>query len=677
MLKYKPEEIINYIKLRLTKENKVKSEINFRNNNLLKNISLYNTLNKLNVTTIPTNNTNILINKKEEIKEASNVLTLKKIKLNNKFNFFQRKNKINIDALKKQLNLKKKKYNKGLDFCSYFLQQKKNYYINVLNEGITNNFISFYSKADKYYSNILLNNNNNNINIDLLKINKIKYPLFIVKAFNDKSVINFGNKKKEDNINIYNKCVAILNKEDNKDNIYEDKKIFLKGINHNIRYDLENYLNNKIKLIDLNDKDNNLFIKGHYLNKACFQFVKKINVDEYNNNNDYITIDKSCIIPDKKNKFSFNEPRMMYPLYIKGIFDKINVYNEFSFYKKNKFISENSDLNLIFEKNMQRPKEYSKMSKLFKEFNKSENCDNILNGYYLLNPLQQSINNKELNDKIKIAFLPKKLNKNLNSILGSKFNYNKYIRKRNYIDLINSKKKPKNIINNNNINKKLILLSEKTSKNYINNPDQYIILNNNKSEFDILFDINICAKIYFTSEFYDQFQYNGYNSICDLINKNYLYYNKFYIYLIDDEKIKENINALKADKIVEFIYKIINDKFSFLSNDKYNFDVIAKIVDNPHLINYEINLLYDELVNNNFNNEFSVYNNHIYNKILNEIKNSNDSINKGNDVDNVNVNPKIKFNLYEEFILNSIHNPELKEEFLNMINKKYSKLNII
>ena len=128
---------------------------------------------------------------------------------------------------------------------------------------------------------------------------------------------------------------------------------------------------------------------------------------------------------------------------------------------------------------------------------------------------------------------------------------------------------------------------------------------------------------------------------------------------------------------MEFIYKIINDKFSFLSNDKYNFDVIAKIVDNPHLINYEINLLYDELVNNNFNNEFSVYNNHIYNKILNEIKNSNDSINKGNDVDNVNVNPKIKFNLYEEFILNSIHNPELKEEFLNMINKKYSKLNII
>ena len=676
MLKYKPEEIINYIKLRLTKENKVKSEINYRNNNLLKNISLYNTLNKLNITSVPTN-INIHPNKKEEIKEASNVLTLKKIKLNNKFNFFQRKNIINIDALKKQLNLKKKKYNKGLDFCSYFLQQKKNYYINVLNEGITNNFISFYSKADKYFSlnNILINNN---INIDLLKINKIKYPLFIVKAFNDKTVINFSIKKKEDNINIYNKCVAILNEEGNKDNICDDKKIFLKGINHNIRYDLDNYLSNKIKLIDLNYKENTLFIQGHYLNKVCFQFVKKINSDDFNNNNnEFIPIDKSSIIPDKKNKFSFNEPRRMYPLYIKGIFDKINVYKEFSFFRKNKFIPENSDLNLIFEKNMQRPKEYSKMSKIFKEFNNSENCDNILNGYYLLNPLQQSINNKELNDKIKIAFLPKKLNKNLKSILGSKFNYNKYIRKRNYINLINSQKKIKNNINNNNINKKLILLGEKTSKNYINNPDQYIIINNNKTEFDILFDINICAKIYFTSEFYDQFQYNGYNSICDLINKYYLYYNKFYIYLIDDEKMKKNMNALKADKIVEFIYKIINDKFSFLSNDKYNFDVIAKIVDNPHLINYEINLLYDELLNNNYNNEFSVYNKNIYNKILNEIKNNNNSNNKDNDVDNININPKIKYNLYEESILNSIHTPELKEDLLNMINKKYSKLNII
>ena len=242
MLKYKPEEIINYIKHRLIKENKVKSEINFRNNNILKNISLYNTLSKLNITSIPNNN--ISLNKKEESKEASNALTLKKMKLNNKFIFYQRKNTINIEALKKQLNLKKKKYNKGLDFCSYFLQQKKDYYINIINEGITNNFISFYSKANEYYSNIILNTNNN-FDINLLKINKIKYPMFIIKDFKDKTVFNFNNKNKEEKINIYNKCVNILNKEenkDNKDNICEEKKIFLKGLNHNIQYDLENYL---------------------------------------------------------------------------------------------------------------------------------------------------------------------------------------------------------------------------------------------------------------------------------------------------------------------------------------------------------------------------------------------------------------------------------------------------
>ena len=56
MLKLKPEDTINYLRTRLVKENKIRTEINLRNNNLFKNISLYNTLNKLNITSLPNDN---------------------------------------------------------------------------------------------------------------------------------------------------------------------------------------------------------------------------------------------------------------------------------------------------------------------------------------------------------------------------------------------------------------------------------------------------------------------------------------------------------------------------------------------------------------------------------------------------------------------------------------------
>ena len=195
-------------------------------------------------------------------------------------------------------------------------------------------------------------------------------------------------------------------------------------------------------------------------------------------------------------------------------------------------------------------------------------------------------------------------------------------------------------------------------------------------DYDFLFDINICAKIYYASEFYDQFQYNGYNSVCDLINKNYLYFNKFYIFLIDDEKMNRNSPTLKSEEILNSIYKIIEDKFNFLMNGKYKFNIKVKVVANPHLINYEINNLYDELNNNNYNDEFSIYNKKIISQLLNEIKAKIDSDNDGTEIKK-DINQKTKFNLYEEYILNSVQNPELKDEIQNMINKKYSKLNII
>ena len=679
MLKFKPEETIHYIQSRLNKENKIKTEINLRNNNLLKNVSLYNTLSKFNVN-LPPNNTllNCINNQKTQAKEnkeknkekgESKVLQLKKMKFDNNFPLFRKNyNRIDIDSLKKHLNLKKKKYNKGIDFCSYFLWPKNDYYINVLNEGITNNFISFFTKVKEFYPSDIQETINHGIDCNSFKINNIKYPMFIVRGLNYKIGNEFQIKNKEE-INLYEKCINIIKNEDNCENnfkvdIKQSSKTFLKGLNHNIQNHLENYLENKIKLIDLNNEENILFEKGYYLNKYQFQFIKKVNPGNEK------MIDKSLFIPDKKMKYSFNEPRLMFPLFLKGLFDKINVYNLFSSYKNGNTNPNNSELNLFFHKNIDRPKEIN-INRIFSEFQNSECCSSILNGYYLINPFQQSMNDKEFIRKINISFLPKKLNKDLKSILGSKFNYNKYRKKRNYLNLINSQNSQ---TNKKEIDKTLIIINKKTAKNYINNPERYIILDNEKMDFDILFDINICGKIYYASEFYDQFKYNGYNSLCDLINKNYLYYNKYYIFLIDDEKMNKNIVTLKSDKIMSSIYSIIEDKFGFLKNDKYQFNLNVKVVDNPHLINYEINHLYEEILRNNFNNEISVYNNKIIDRLLNEMKKE-AVVNKDENI--IQYNNKIKYNKYEEYILNSLRNHELKEEIQNMIIKKYSRLNII
>ena len=609
MLKIKPEEILNFVQSRLIKEKKMKEEINNKNNNILKNISLYKTLDKLKVN-FPINNnfTHFLSEQKTQTKEDTNiknekskVLKLKQINFdNNEFkHLHQNYNAIDINTLKKHLNLKKKKYNKGIDFCSPFLQERNNYYVNALNEAITNSIISFYSKAKEIYPSAI--NINEDINPLLFKINNLKYPISVVRPLNiiDKNEFSI---KKDKESNIYERCINIL-KEENESietccdsNNDLNEKTFLCGFNHNIQYDLENYLENKIKLIDLNDEENILFEKGQYLKKYNFQFIKKTNEN--------IPINKSVIIPDKKLKYSFNEPRLMYPLFMNGLFDKVNVFNLFSNYQNKDIISNTPDLNLIFEKRMSRPKE---------------------------------------------------------------------MQKRNFLNLLSDKKSQ---TKKNKIDKKLILINQKTAKNFINTPEQYIIIDNDKMKLDILFDINICAKIFYASEFYDQFQYNGFNSVCDLINNNYLYYNKFIIFIIDDEKMNKTDITLKCDQIVNSIYQTIDDKFGFLKNNKYDLNVKVKVVDNPRLINYEINQIYEELLNNNYNNETSIYNSKYINKILNEMKTEENATKKEN-VLKVNINPKIKFNLYEDYILSLVKTPELKEDIQNMINKKYSKLNII
>ena len=142
--------------------------------------------------------------------------------------------------------------------------------------------------------------------------------------------------------------------------------------------------------------------------------------------------------------------------------------------------------------------------------------------------------------------------------------------------------------------------------------------------------------------------------------------------------MNKNTIALKCEQIVNSIYQTIDDKFGFLKNEKYGFNLKVKVLDNPRLINYEINQIYDELFNNNYNNEASIYNNKYINKILNEMKSETEtSVDKKENIIKVNINTNTKFNLYENYILDLVKTPELKEEIQKMINEKYSKLNII
>ena len=225
-----------------------------------------------------------------------------------------------------------------------------------------------------------------------------------------------------------------------------------------------------------------------------------------------------------------------------------------------------------------------------------------------------SINNKELIRKTSNIIKPKKLNGDIAELFSNK-NRNKFKVKRTYLDVINNGPK-----NKKEEDKKLIIVNMKKIGKLINNYSEYIMMDDISEGFDFLFDFNICGKIFYSSEFIDEFTDNGYNNLIDLINKEYLYYSKFYIFIIDDEQLKREENY-SVSKIVNNINQIVNNKFtSIISNDIFQLKVDVKIISNPGLIKYEINNIYNELTINNINNVSSVYNVKIFEKILINIK---------------------------------------------------------
>ena len=665
-------DIILYLENKKNKETKARNEKNSINNNILKEITFQKALIHLNSEQFQNysflyKTDNLLFSKEKSLNysnsknndndksSSSKVLELKKLRNDKTFiEIFKKKSTIKLELIRKYLNIKKKKYNKGKDFCSFFMQPRQDYNLNALNKGIMNSFISFYFKGEKFYSHI----NESKIG---LKICDIKYPIFNIKILNynnnNFSISDSKNKSKNNEIKIYDKCYNILEKEKSNSKSMNNKtqncNYFIQGFNHNIRYDLENYVSNKMNLFGVNSNYSLLFENKNFISKYQFQFIKKVN-------NKKISIDENNIIADKKLKYSFNEPRMMYPLFLNSIFDNINIFKHCSFFKEQNFENNNLNLNLIFPKNIDRFQELDN-KEIGKEFQKSEESFNILNGLYLINPLQASINNKQLIQNTKFTFKPKKMISKLEDILGDK-NRIKFKQKRNYLSVINNDTK------NKNIEKKLIIINTKNVGKLLNNTKEYLEIDDIDEGFDFLFDISICGKIFLSNEFLDEFEYNGYNTLIDLINRNYLYYSKFYIFIIDDQQLNKNGN-FSVNIIINKINQMINNKFGFIINNiNFKFNVDIKVVSNPHLINYEINNIYDDLVSNYYNYLFSVYNKNIYDKILNDIKN-NGEINQ--------VNDKSNFNRYENYILALIHDENLKEELLGMIKNKYSKINFL
>ena len=663
----KANEILNYLKNKSYKEKKSRIEYINKNNNILKDITLPKILKNLNIESITTPSFKVLkeenISQRTDTNTVSNndikeskALNIKKFNDNIKiFELFKKKNNINMDTVKKYLNIKKKKLNKGNDFCSFFLQDKPDYYINILNKGLINSFISFYSKAEKYYCNDIKDNcDENELNNISLKINNIQLPMFILKQLNNNN-LNFAShdaEKYNKDCNIYERCSKILDLSLSSCNERNCNNYFLRGLNHDIKYDLENYLNDKIKLFE-NNNDNNLLLyeNKNFVKKYSFQFIKDIN---------NALIDKKNIIKENNLKYSFNNPRIMYPLFLNSLFDNSSIFTHCSFFKtKNKSSKTKSKtLNLFFLKNIDR--EHDTYNINFE--NNVKKSYNFSNNLCLLNPLKLS-SNKELNANIFLR--PKKLDNKLKDLIGNK-NRNKNREKRRYLDIVNSNKK------NKNDEIKLIMINNKNVGKLLNNIKEYIVMNS-INEFDFLFDFNICGKMIYTSEFMDEFEYNGYNNLIDLINNNYLYYSIFYIFIIDDEQLNKK-EDYSVNKIVNKINQIIKNKFSFImNNSNYQLDIKVRVISNPHLINYEINNIYNEIVENNFNNPASVYNVNIFDRIKNYIKNNETNINDCNKLNN----KTEKFNVYENYFLNIIQDDNLKEQIDSIINIKYSKRNIL
>ena len=230
----------------------------------------------------------------------------------------------------------------------------------------------------------------------------------------------------------------------------------------------------------------------------------------------------------------------------------------------------------------------------------------------------------------------------------------------------------------NNENSHYILMNSNTMTDYINEKKNYFIsLCVFKENLDIIFDINICGVILFSSELNDEYDFSVYNEIFEIINDCYLQFSTFYFIIIDDEINKRN-DKYNISLLIKKLKEILNEKFKTILNKK-EFNLSFHLIPlNTTSQIYEtlINILH-EIKSKKELNKYSIFN--LSNiSLINKILYENSSHFKNIEyLKSVYTNDSYMYlNTLETILIDNIKDINLKKEIILIINEKYENKNI-
>ena len=230
----------------------------------------------------------------------------------------------------------------------------------------------------------------------------------------------------------------------------------------------------------------------------------------------------------------------------------------------------------------------------------------------------------------------------------------------------------------NNENSHYILMNSNTMTDYINEKKNYFIsLCVFKENLDIIFDINICGVILFSSELNDEYDFSVYNEIFEIINDCYLQFSTFYFIIIDDEINKRN-DKYNISLLIKKLKEILNEKFKTILNKK-EFNLSFHLIPlNTTSQIYEtlINILH-EIKSKKELNKYSIFN--LSNiSLINKILYENSSHFKNIEyLKSVYTNDSYMYlNTLESILIDNIKDINLKKEIILIINEKYENKNI-
>ena len=433
----------------------------------------------------------------------------------------------------------------------------------------------------------------------------------------------------------------------------------------------------------------------YYKNIPQNQFKEKENIFKLSPN-----IKKQNIINNKLDFFGMNNFKFIYD---KNIISYIKNENNFKFeINIGKFKFSPSDLYLNQIK-QNKTKSFYHFIKLPPIFLSNENSfkiiSNLLENKRELKDLNLIFSNETTTKIVSLSNTKNIINKinttpltlaNISKILNLD---NPFVIKRN--DSINYKSIPeisfsklklkrpykvideiKDTINNHNYHQ--ILINSNTMSDYINEKKNYFIsLSVFKENLDIIFDINICGIILFSSELNDEYDFSVYNEIFEIINDCYLQFSTFYFIIIDDEINKRN-DKYNISLIIKKLKGILNEKFKIILK-KREFNLSFHLIPlNTTSQIYEtlINILHEIKSKKEFN-KYSIFN--LSNlSLINKILYENSSHYKNIDyLKSIYTNDSyIYLNTLESILINNIKDLNLKKELILIINEKYENKNI-